>query len=222
MENAISIAGHIETTLRNNQAIRETLANNLPTTTMHHTTPQSYAYTFINTTMSKHAFLAALTQATSQHDHLHDFLSKHFYYTTNLNSTTPSTLKHHTTVTVLNLLLRVLAHPTSPNHAPEIPLTDLDTTTLAITKAITPCNCTKHSTSPSPIHHNIILCDTCNRLNPNNTQHHIAPLRYPKCMSCNNNHQMLHETPHPCHPCILLALLSQRKTSNWWATYTNP
>ena len=33
MENAISIAGHIETTLRNNQAIRETLANNLHTTT---------------------------------------------------------------------------------------------------------------------------------------------------------------------------------------------
>ena len=116
MENAISIAGHIETTLRNNQTIRETLANNLPTTTMYHTTPQSYAYTFTTTTpMSKHAFLAALTQATSQHYHLHDIILKHFYYTTNLNSTTPSTLnKHRTMVTVLNLLLRVLAHPTSP------------------------------------------------------------------------------------------------------------
>ena len=224
-DEALSITILIETQLRINRKMRKTLAMALPTISAMNSTPQSYMRTIQYTTITKYELLRIILDATDEDPTITKHLKTRMYFTRSLAGENQTTQKYQTTATVLHLILRVLAHPTPPCYAPEIPATNHTDTILAIAKALTPCQCTSSGDTPhqtTPLPSNDHICHSCNHLIFTDTPTNNQPTQqyYPTCAVCQESHDIPYETRHPCQTCIILGLLSQRRTKEWWPQHT--
>jgi hypothetical protein len=123
----------------------------------------------------------------------------------------PSYLLH----TIGNLLLHTLALPSSLPLLPHIPYCSTTTTHIAYTKAEQLCQCP--STPPSPPSSPFpLICPTCTclrnsicQLQPS-TANTSCSHHCPSCMTACTSTQP--QSPTPCSPCIIIALVTQRST----------
>ena len=220
-EEAISITILIEKQLRTNHQMRKTFATALPTISTMNSTPQTYMRSIHHTTITKYKLLSILLTATDTDPTLTTHLNTRVHFTTQLAGQNTTTQAYQTTTTLLSLILRVLAHPTPPSRAPEIPATTPTDTILAIAKALTPCQCsyphenTYHSASPVPTHR---ICDVCDHLIFKTTPPADPPTQdyYSTCAVCQEPHEIPYDTLHPCQSCLILGLLTQQRTKTWW------
>ena len=225
-EEAISITTLIEKQLRTNHHMRTTLASALPTISTLNSAPQTYMRSIHHTTITKYELLRILLTATDTDPTVTTHLNTRVHFTTNLAGETNTTQAYQTTATILSLILRVLAHPTPPSHAPEIPATTPTDTILAIAKALTPCQCsspqdtTYQTASPTSTHH---ICEVCDHLIFKTITSTDKPTQdyYSTCAVCLEPHEIPYETPHPCQSCLILGLLTQRRTKTWWPQHTS-
>jgi len=225
-QEALSITTLIETQLRLNCKMRKILASALPTISAMNSTPQSYMRTIQHTTITKYDLLRILLEATDADTVIAKHLKTRMYFTRSLAGENQTTQKYQTTATILHLILRVLAHPTPPCYAPDIPTTTPTDTILAIAKALTPCQCTSSAPTPHqhiPIPSNTNICHVCNHLifQPTSSNDQPTQQYYSTCAVCHDPHDIPFEYPHPCQPCIILGLLSQRRTKDWWPQHIN-
>ena len=194
-------------------------------TSRQHTRDQSYMRTIQHNNITKYDLLRIILEGTDEDPNVTKHLKTRMYFTRSLAGENQTTQKYQTTATVLHLILQVLAHPTPPCHAPEIPATNPTVTILAIAKALTPCQCTSsggttHQTTPP--HSTDHICQSCNHLKFKDTPTTDQPTQqyYSTCAVCQESHDIPYENPHPCQPCIILGLLAQRRTIEWWPQHT--